>query len=161
MHRTAAILALLLAFPLTAQEQFGEKVDVNVVLVDAIVTDATGHQILGLDKDDFVVTEDGQPQKIESIDYFTNRRLLNAREGNIPFKAERVREDRYFVFFFDKPEPGAMFDRLLTRRNPLGLLSEDLAFDDGEAWGNFPQTYSHVGLINAAMRLSRPWQDAT
>jgi GH15 family glucan-1,4-alpha-glucosidase len=54
-----------------------------------------------------------------------------------------------------------MFERLLARRNPLGLLSEDLAFDDGEAWGNFPQTYSHVGLINAAMRLSRPWQDAT
>ena len=47
------------------------------------------------------------------------------------------------------------------RRNPLGLLSEDLAFEDGELWGNFPQTYSHVGLINAAMRLSRPWQDAT
>ena len=54
-----------------------------------------------------------------------------------------------------------LFERLLARRNPLGLLSEDLAFDDGEAWGNFPQTYSHVGLINAAMRLSRPWQDAT
>ena len=58
-------------------------------------------------------------------------------------------------------EARGMFERLLTRRNPLGLLSEDLAFDDGEAWGNFPQTYSHVGLINAAMRLSRPWQDAT
>ncbi|HEY0660333.1 MAG TPA: glycoside hydrolase family 15 protein [Lysobacter sp.] len=59
-----------------------------------------------------------------------------------------------------KDEARAMFERLLARRNPLGLLSEDLAFDDGEAWGNFPQTYSHVGLINAAMRLSRPWQDA-
>jgi GH15 family glucan-1,4-alpha-glucosidase len=58
-------------------------------------------------------------------------------------------------------EAREMFERLLARRNPLGLLSEDLAFDDGEAWGNFPQTYSHVGLINAAMRLSRPWQDAT
>jgi GH15 family glucan-1,4-alpha-glucosidase len=58
-------------------------------------------------------------------------------------------------------EARGMFERLLQRRNPLGLLSEDLAFDDGEAWGNFPQTYSHVGLINAAMRLSRPWMDAT
>jgi GH15 family glucan-1,4-alpha-glucosidase len=53
-----------------------------------------------------------------------------------------------------------MFERVLARRNPLGLLSEDLAFDSGEAWGNFPQTYSHVGLIIAAMALSRPWQDA-
>jgi GH15 family glucan-1,4-alpha-glucosidase len=59
-----------------------------------------------------------------------------------------------------KDEARAMFERVLARRNPLGLLSEDLAFDDGEPWGNFPQTYSHVGLIIAAMRLSRPWRDA-
>jgi GH15 family glucan-1,4-alpha-glucosidase len=57
-------------------------------------------------------------------------------------------------------EARILFERILSRRNPLGLLSEDLAFDGGEAWGNFPQTYSHVGLINAAVRLSRPWQDA-
>jgi GH15 family glucan-1,4-alpha-glucosidase len=60
-----------------------------------------------------------------------------------------------------RDEARALFERLLARRNPLGLLSEDLAFGGGEAWGNFPQTYSHVGLIIAAMRLSRPWQDAT
>jgi GH15 family glucan-1,4-alpha-glucosidase len=58
-------------------------------------------------------------------------------------------------------EARALFESVLARRNPLGLLSEDLGFDDGEAWGNFPQTYSHVGLISAAMHLSRPWQDAT
>ena len=58
-------------------------------------------------------------------------------------------------------EARALFERILARRNPLGLLSEDLAFDDGEAWGNFPQTYSHVGLIIAAMRLSRSWQEAS
>jgi len=142
MHRTAAILAMLLAFPLAAQEQFGEKVDVNVVLVDAIVTDTTGHQILGLDKDDFVVTENGQPQKIESIDYFTNRRLLNAREGNIPFKAERVREDRYFVFFFDKPEPGAMFDRLrLAREAALNFVDDHMQPND------------QVAVVSHEMRL--------
>jgi GH15 family glucan-1,4-alpha-glucosidase len=60
-----------------------------------------------------------------------------------------------------RDEARAMFERLLARRNHLGLLSEDLAFDDGEAWGNFPQTYSHVGLIIAAMRLSRSWQEAS
>ena len=53
-----------------------------------------------------------------------------------------------------------LFERILARRNPLGLLSEDMAFEDGEAWGNFPQAYSHVGLIMAAMRLSRPWTEA-
>jgi hypothetical protein len=30
----------------------------------------------------------------------------------------------------------------------------------GELWGNFPQTYSLVGLVRSAMKLSRPWQDA-
>ncbi|GAB2625136.1 glycoside hydrolase family 15 protein [Novilysobacter erysipheiresistens] len=58
-------------------------------------------------------------------------------------------------------EARELFEAMLLRRNPLGLLSEDLAFEDGEAWGNFPQTYSHVGLIIAAMRLSRSWQEAT
>ena len=50
-----------------------------------------------------------------------------------------------------------LFEALLARRNPVGLLSEDLAPGSGELWGNFPQTYSMVGIINGAMRLSRPW----
>ena len=51
-----------------------------------------------------------------------------------------------------------LFEQLLARRNPLGLLSEDVHPGTGELWGNFPQTYSLVGLINAAMRLSRSWE---
>ena len=58
-------------------------------------------------------------------------------------------------------EARGLFERILGHRNHLGLLSEDLAFEDGEAWGNFPQTYSHVGLVMAAMRLSRPWSEAS
>jgi len=54
----------------------------------------------------------------------------------------------------------AMFEHMLAQRNPLGLLSEDIAPSSGEHWGNFPQTYSMVGLIQAAMRLSRRWEDA-
>jgi glucoamylase len=45
-------------------------------------------------------------------------------------------------------------DQLLTFSNHLGIFSED-ATTDGSQWGNFPQTYSHVGLINAACRISR------
>jgi GH15 family glucan-1,4-alpha-glucosidase len=52
------------------------------------------------------------------------------------------------------------FARLLERRNHLGLLSEDVDVASGELWGNFPQTYSMVGIINAALRLSRPWETA-
>ncbi|MGR8921390.1 MAG: glycoside hydrolase family 15 protein [Gammaproteobacteria bacterium] len=55
-------------------------------------------------------------------------------------------------------EARRLFEMLLTRRNAHGLLSEDIAFDTGELWGNFPQTYSMVGLINSALRLSKPWE---
>ena len=51
------------------------------------------------------------------------------------------------------------FDRLLKLRNPLGLLSEDIAPESGELWGNFPQTYSMVGIIGSALRLSRSWEE--
>jgi GH15 family glucan-1,4-alpha-glucosidase len=45
-------------------------------------------------------------------------------------------------------------DRLLGFSNHLGIFSED-ATPDGSQWGNFPQTYSHVGLINAVCRIAR------
>jgi GH15 family glucan-1,4-alpha-glucosidase len=53
-----------------------------------------------------------------------------------------------------------MFEHMLAQRNALGLLSEDLAPSTGEHWGNYPQTYSLVGLIQCAMGLSRRWVDA-
>jgi len=56
-----------------------------------------------------------------------------------------------------KEQAREIFESLLGARNPLGLLSEDTHPVTGELWGNFPQTYSMVGIINAAMRLSRPW----
>ena len=51
------------------------------------------------------------------------------------------------------------FSRLLELRNPLGLLSEDITPATGELWGNFPQTYSMVGVIGSALRLSRSWEE--
>lgn len=56
-------------------------------------------------------------------------------------------------------EARELFELMLARRNRLGLLSEDIDPLSGELWGNFPQTYSMVGLINSAMRLSRRWDD--
>jgi GH15 family glucan-1,4-alpha-glucosidase len=50
-----------------------------------------------------------------------------------------------------------IFEALLARCNHVGLLSEDLAPGNGELWGNFPQTYSMVGIVNCAVRLSRSW----
>lgn len=56
-----------------------------------------------------------------------------------------------------KAEAREIFEVMLKSRNPLGLLSEDTHPVTGEMWGNFPQTYSMVGLINAAVRLSARW----
>jgi GH15 family glucan-1,4-alpha-glucosidase len=47
---------------------------------------------------------------------------------------------------------------MLSRRNHVGLLSEDLDPATGELWGNYPQTYSMVGLVVSAMRLSKSWE---
>ena len=57
-------------------------------------------------------------------------------------------------------EARVLFDRMLESRNHLGLLSEDIDPRTGALWGNFPQTYSMVGLINSAMKLSKSWEEA-
>ncbi len=51
----------------------------------------------------------------------------------------------------------ALFEEMLDRRTAAGLLSEDIDPQTGELWGNYPQTYSLVGLINCAVLLSKPW----
>jgi GH15 family glucan-1,4-alpha-glucosidase len=48
-----------------------------------------------------------------------------------------------------------LFDRLLARCNDVGLLAEEIDPVSGRMLGNFPQAYSHVGLINCALSLSR------
>ncbi len=47
------------------------------------------------------------------------------------------------------------FSQLMQYANHLGLLSEDVDANDGSQWGNFPQAYSHVGLMNAAYRIAK------
>jgi GH15 family glucan-1,4-alpha-glucosidase len=48
----------------------------------------------------------------------------------------------------------AVLDKILKFSNHLGIFSEDVG-TDGSQWGNFPQTYSHVGLINSVFRIAR------
>jgi GH15 family glucan-1,4-alpha-glucosidase len=57
-------------------------------------------------------------------------------------------------------EARALFEDVLRSRNHLGLLSEGYHVGSGELWGNFPQTYSMVGLIRCASRLSTSWEIA-
>jgi GH15 family glucan-1,4-alpha-glucosidase len=50
-------------------------------------------------------------------------------------------------------EAMALFDRLVGYANPLGLFSEDIDPRTGKLMGNFPQSYTHVGLIHAAITI--------
>ncbi|RKF19177.1 glycoside hydrolase family 15 protein [Altericroceibacterium spongiae] len=54
-------------------------------------------------------------------------------------------------------EARELFCTMLNHRTKSGLLSEDMDFETGELWGNFPQTYSLVGIINCAELLSKSW----
>ena len=59
-----------------------------------------------------------------------------------------------------REEARALFENLLKCANHLGLMSEHIDPANNEMWGNFPQTYSMVGIINSAIRLSKPWSEA-
>ena len=50
-------------------------------------------------------------------------------------------------------EAEELFDHLLSLRNDLGLLAEEYDTRAGRQLGNFPQAFSHVGLVNAANNL--------
>jgi GH15 family glucan-1,4-alpha-glucosidase len=56
-------------------------------------------------------------------------------------------------------EARALLDKVRDVKSPLGLLSEDLDPANGVMWGNFPQAYSHVGLIHAAFAAAPRWSE--
>lgn len=59
-----------------------------------------------------------------------------------------------------KDEARELFENILASRNCHGLLAEDIDPVTREQWGNFVQTYSMVGVIDTAARLSKSWEDA-
>jgi hypothetical protein len=69
------------------------------------------------------------------------------RSGSRPHP-ELILQGRY-------AEARTVFERLLARCNDVGLFAEELDPLSGRMLGNFPQAYSHVGLINCALNLSR------
>jgi GH15 family glucan-1,4-alpha-glucosidase len=55
----------------------------------------------------------------------------------------------------------ALFERLLGYRNDVGLLAEQIHPTTGEQVGNFPQAFSHMGLINSALQIAKADQSHT
>ena len=58
-----------------------------------------------------------------------------------------------------RDEARALMASLLEAQSPLGLLAEDYDSRSKRLWGNFPQAYSHVGLIHAAFAASPSWAE--
>src|SRR6185503_11162427 len=68
------VFGLLVAAPLLAQQPAAQKIDVRVINVDVSVIDGSGKAVVDLTKDDFEITEDGQPQSATNF-------LLSHRPG--------------------------------------------------------------------------------
>ena len=49
----------------------------------------------------------------------------------------------------------ALFDQLVGYANDIGLLAEEIDTASGELLGNFPQAFSHIGLITAAWEIDK------
>ncbi len=58
------------------------------------------------------------------------------------------------------PKAKEVYDSLLDRCNHLGLLAEEVDFDNGELIGNFPQAITHIGVIRAARKLTDQMKEA-
>jgi len=56
-------------------------------------------------------------------------------------------------------EARILMEKTAEIRSPVGLLSEDFDPATGIMWGNFPQAYSHVGMIHAAFAASPRWSE--
>lgn len=99
-----AVLLSVAAHAAQAQEpaNFGERVDVNEVLIDALVTDARGNIVLGLDKNDFVVRQDGKPVEVDSAVFYSNRRFLEDSQAanQLGIDPKQVPDNRYFILLF-------------------------------------------------------------
>jgi VWFA-related protein len=101
------------------QGQFTGKVNVNEVLLDVLVTDASGNVIVGLGKNDFVVRENGNPVDLTGVTFYSNRRLLEsnptlAKQG---VSTEQGTEDRYFILFFeDQKDTAQEAPRLISQQ---------------------------------------------
>jgi VWFA-related protein len=120
-----SLLALSLAGAAAAQQeepqgQFGERIEVNEVLLDVLVTDARGNVIVGLGKDDFVVKEDGKPVDLTGVTFYSNRRLVESSQAVAQkgITVDQVPEDRYFILFFE--------DQKATAQEAPRLLSQQM-----------------------------------
>ncbi len=132
----------------------GDSLDASMLLL---------HDIGFLTADDprFASTVSAIEDDLKRGDYIY--RYLEADDFGVPENAFLVCTFWYIyalVALDRNIEARELFERLLSCRNSHGLFAEHIDPRTGEQWGNFVQTYSMVGLINCAIRLSQRWDSA-
>lgn len=132
----------------------GDALDASLLLL---------HEVGFLAADDprFAATVDAVGRELRRGDFI--QRYVEADDFGTPVNAFLI----CTFWFIDalaalgrRDEARALFEVVLSCRNRHGLLAEDIDPDTREQWGNFVQTYSMVGLISSAIRLSTPWDQA-
>ncbi|MCH9649012.1 MAG: VWA domain-containing protein [Deltaproteobacteria bacterium] len=126
------VAATSLALPLVAQDQleapFTDEVNVTEVLLDVQVNDKGGNVIIGLDKTDFIVEEDGKPIEIDSLTFYSNR-VLETPAEDLRAKGvslDEVPQDRYFIVLFeDQLSRAADAPRLVSRQLDAGRQTKE------------------------------------
>lgn len=132
----------------------GENMDASLLLLHEL-------DFLAADDPRFVKTVHAIEQNLRQGDHIF--RYNDADDFGLPRNAFNICTFWYIdaLHALDRhDEARQLFVNMLAYRTHLGLLSEDLDIQTGELWGNFPQAYSMVGLINSARLLSRDWQEA-
>lgn len=127
------------------QGQFEGKVNVNEVLLDVLVTDARGNVVVGLDKDDFVVKENGRPVELSGVTFYSNRRLTESSPAlaKAGVSADQATEDRYFILLFeDQKDTAQEAPRLLSQsleaaKRARGWVESEMLVNDWVAVASF------------------------
>jgi len=118
--------------------RFQGQTNVNEVLLDVLVTGKRGNVIVGLNKNDFVVKENGKPVDLTGLTFYSNRRYLEAKDlsAKTGLDLDRVPENRYFILFFDDQKQSSVASPvLLSQQVQAGIqakkwVSENLLPND-------------------------------
>lgn len=132
----------------------GEHLDASLLLI---------HELGFLPAHDprFIATVDAIERELKRGDFIY--RYVEADDFGIPENAFVICSYWYIyalVALGRTTEARSLFAKLLACNNSLGLQAEHIDPRTGTLWGNYVQTYSMVGLINAAIRLSKRWDEA-
>jgi len=144
LFTAAAALAVVLAGAAVASGQdagdrerpeFGERIEVQEVLLDVLVTDAQGNPVVGLTPEDFVVTEDGEPVDLTGVTFYSSSELIGGAEEIEARGAaiDTVPRDRYFILLIEdqrKHQDGGidlLSQQLRAAREAKRWLGEELA----------------------------------